>query len=83
MYLLNPNKRKSTAHLWTGSNTVCRMYGSGGMNKRKQRLSATAMGKPICTMCLNVNSRSKKPILFTDKDYEQDKEQFVMQLPML
>lgn len=83
MYLLNPNKHKSAAHLWTGSNTVCKMYGSGGMNKRRQKVSVITLGKPICTMCLAVNGRSKKPILFIDKEYEQDREEYTTQLPML
>lgn len=83
MYLLNPNKHKSAAHLWTGNNTVCKMYGTGGMTKSRQITSLTARGKPICTMCLSVNARSKNPILFVDKEYEQEKDQFVVQLPML
>jgi len=34
-------------------------------------------------MCLSVNARSKNPILFIDKEYEEEKDQFVVQLPML
>lgn len=53
MYLLNPNKLKSSAHLWLNDDTVCRMFKSGGMRKDKQIVSESAYGKPICTMCMN------------------------------
>ena len=52
-YLLNPKKKKSAAHIWTGSDTACRMYSTGGMVKRKQEVVSQPLGKPICQMCIN------------------------------
>lgn len=55
MYLVRKNKPR-TAHIWTGFDTVCRMYSTGGMNKKKYHV-VEKNDLPICTMCGN-----KKPI---------------------
>lgn len=82
-FLISTKKKNSAAHLWTGNDTVCRLYSTGGMSKKKKTVSLTANGKPICSLCLSVNSRSKNPILFPDKEYEQNKDNFFLPLPML
>ena len=58
MYLLNPKKKKSVAHLWTGTDTVCRMFGTNGMKKNRQVLSVDTKGKPVCHMCETVHNLS-------------------------
>ena len=49
-YLVS-KKQKSVAHIWTGADTACRMYSTGGMSKSKKSVSDNPNGKPICTMC--------------------------------
>ena len=69
MYLLNPLKNKSAAHHWDGHDTLCRLFSTGGMTKRKQEISSDTMGKPICLMCSNVFRRSKMDVP-APKDYD-------------
>lgn len=58
MYLLNPLKAKSAAHYWDGKDTLCRMYSTGGLSKLKQQIFNEPMGKPICSMCVNVQRKT-------------------------
>ena len=58
MYLLNPLKNKSAAHYWDGQDTLCRMFSTGGLTKRKQKIFNDPMGKPICLMCLNAQQKA-------------------------
>ena len=58
MYLLNPLKAKSAAHYWDGKDTLCRMYSTGGLSKLKQQIFNDPMGKPICSMCVNVQRKT-------------------------
>ena len=53
-YMLNPNKRKAVAHMFTGGDTLCRMYSTGGMNKIKMHLFTDQQGRELCSMCSNV-----------------------------
>lgn len=41
------------AHYWNGTNTLCKMYATGGMNQKKYMLSDSRKGLDICTMCNN------------------------------
>jgi hypothetical protein len=55
MYLVR-KKNAKTAHIWTGYDTACRMYSTGGL--RKKAYEVVSMGKlppyiPVCTMCRN------------------------------
>jgi hypothetical protein len=80
-FLLSVGKKKSSAHLWNGVDTVCRLYSTGGMSKKKKQVTTTTYGRPVCSLCLSVNSKRKHPVLFQDADYTKDKDEFVMQLP--
>ncbi len=42
------------AHIWTGDDTACRMFSTGGMNRRNYGRSPDRRGLPICLMCRNV-----------------------------
>ncbi len=42
------------AHVWTGADTACRMFSTGGMNRANYERSADRRGLPICLMCRNV-----------------------------
>lgn len=40
------------AHLWTGSDTVCRMYSTGGITRPSAfRVAETTEGRRICRLC--------------------------------
>ena len=52
-YLIRDKGAKVKAHLWNGKDTLCKMYGSGGMNTSKFSLHLGTNGKDICTMCTN------------------------------
>lgn len=80
-FLLSIGKKKSSAHLWNGVDTVCRLYSTGGMSKKKKQVTTTAHGRPICSLCLSVNSKRKNPVLFQDVEFAKDRDEFVMQLP--
>ena len=54
-YLIRNKKQKVKAHYWTGLDTYCRLWSTGGMNQDLDYIvSDNPEGKPICTMCDNV-----------------------------
>lgn len=59
MYLVRKRKAK-TAHIWTGYDTVCRMYSTNGLRKIAYMVVATS-DLPTCSMCnaklMNTNNR--------------------------
>ena len=61
-YLIRHNKQNKPngkAHILAGADTLCRMWGAGGMNKRRNwKVSSTTKGQNVCTMCVN-NSGDK------------------------
>lgn len=73
-------KKKGSAHLWDGVDTVCRMYSTGGMSRKKKTVSQSAHGRPICSMCLAANKNRRDPVLFRDEEYLESKDNFVVQL---
>ena len=44
-------KKSKVVHLWTGSDTVCRMHSTGGMSKHRKHILTSTNGKSICVMC--------------------------------
>ena len=48
------------AHVWTGRDTACRMWSTGGLRKDKYEYSVGSDDLPICTQCLAVASRSTR-----------------------
>ena len=53
MYFLIRKVKAQTAHLWDDGDTYCRMYSTGGLNKKKYNVVANTQ-LDICTMCNNV-----------------------------
>ena len=53
-YLANLKKTKSRAHIWDSGDTYCKMYSTGGMNKKKMTVLVNPNGKYLCMMCVNV-----------------------------
>lgn len=50
------------AHLWTGTDTVCRMWSTGGLDQRLYRVTDNPKQRPTCTMCAAVQARDATPI---------------------
>lgn len=51
MYLIRKRGKASRAHIWTGQDTACRMYSTGGLRKDRFYLSEAPGDHPICQMC--------------------------------
>jgi len=62
-YLLNPNKRKSSAHLFINGDTACRMLSTGGIKRERNQVFQSDMGRPICTMCSTTLRRKVAAIM--------------------
>lgn len=60
MYLIRKKKAK-TAHLWDGEDTVCRMYSTGGLNKRHYKI-VYPNELPVCTMCQSKKDSGRAPV---------------------
>ena len=58
---LTSKKRPKVAHIWTGSDTACRMYGTGGLKQKKYQVTDSDMGLPICTMCERSSAPAGQP----------------------
>jgi hypothetical protein len=53
-YLIREKGQKTAAHIWTGIDTSCTMYSTGGLTSSKgYRLSDSNEGRKVCTMCVN------------------------------
>lgn len=58
-YLIRDKGKIKAYHIWTGDDTACRMWSTGGMQKKKgYTLHDETMGLRLCCMCEN-NERSK------------------------
>jgi hypothetical protein len=53
-YLINLNKPTGKAHLWDDGDSYCKMYLTGGMNRKKYRVYPDLQNREICLMCRNV-----------------------------
>lgn len=52
-------KKRLVAHIWTGEDTACRMWSTGGIpHKERYETSIDQRGAPICTMCRANAARS-------------------------
>ena len=59
-YLVHPVKRKYRKHLWTGEDTVCRMYSTGGIRSEYIVVSEKiAADRNLCHMCGEVWKSTK------------------------
>lgn len=58
-YLIRKKKAK-VAHIFSGDDTLCRMYSTGGLAKKKYIISYESKSLPICELCQNnINHREK------------------------
>lgn len=54
-YMYNAASGRKLAHLWTGADTACHMWSSGGINRARGewRVFDDPAGKRICNQCRN------------------------------
>ncbi len=57
----NRKRRAARAQIGTGADTACRMFSTGGMNRRSYGRSPDRRGLPICLMCRNVMGKGYRP----------------------
>ncbi len=53
-FLIRDRKTKARAHIWTGADTACRMWSTGGLLGSGYTVQATDDGRQICQMCAGV-----------------------------
>ena len=46
--------RSGRAHVWLGTDTLCRMASTGGLNTRRYLITSDKAYVPVCTMCRKV-----------------------------
>lgn len=60
-YLICQEKRQTKAHLWDGLDTLCTMWGTGGLgNAKGYKLYKTNLGRDICWMCLKNSQQNDR-----------------------
>lgn len=52
-YFYDPARKKTVAHIWTGNDTACTMFSTGGLRDKKRQVFPDAGNKPVCLMCQN------------------------------
>ena len=62
-YLIRDRGKKQRAHYWTGTDTLCRMWSTGGMRRTQSFFVRDSPdGKEICWMCSNARRAIQTPI---------------------
>ena len=51
MEYLIKKKNSKVVHIWIKTDTVCRLYSTGGMNKKRYKVVKDRGNLPICSMC--------------------------------
>jgi hypothetical protein len=49
VYLTKKNSK--VVHFWTGTDTACRQWSTGGLKKENYEVVTNTMGKDICNQC--------------------------------
>ncbi len=60
-FLIDPRKPSKAAHIWTGTDTACRMCSTGGLNRKKYTIASDRGERRICTMCEAKSGGSSSP----------------------
>lgn len=61
-YLIRVKGKKKSAHYWDGTDTLCHLWSTGGMNQRKGWRVYDEPGEhPLCTMCINNAKKLEQP----------------------
>ena len=53
MWLIKKNGTKAKAHIWTGTDTVCRMASTGGLTLSRFEVRKERGDHEVCSMCSN------------------------------
>ncbi len=65
-YLIRNTKKSKVYHLWNGSDTVCKLWSTGGMNQSRYIQSDDNCGLALCQMC---NNNNRKTIDIPERKY--------------
>lgn len=60
-YLYNSKRPKTAAHIWTGEDTACRMFSTGGLKLGKKEIHQTFGDRRVCLMCQNNHKKHNPP----------------------
>ena len=58
-YFYNEKKKNTAAHIWTGTDTACKMLSTGGIRLGIKKPHSSPEGRKICAMCQANNSKSR------------------------
>ena len=55
-YLVHKSKKGTAAHVWTGEDTACRMFSTGGLGRhalKKHLVTGDPQGRRVCQLCVS------------------------------
>jgi hypothetical protein len=53
LYLIRKRGTPQAAHIWDGSDTLCRMWSTGGLKQENFEVHDSPQGRNVCAMCRN------------------------------
>lgn len=53
-FVIRKNGTKQKAHVWTGEDTACRMWSTGGLKHSRYDFRDSPCGRKICWMCAHI-----------------------------
>jgi hypothetical protein len=62
-YFYNEKRKKTAAHIWTGEDTACRMFSTGGLSLGKKKVYKELDDRRVCLMCQTNFNKFKKYLL--------------------
>jgi hypothetical protein len=57
-YLIKKTGVKVRAHIWTGEDTVCRMWSTGGLRQQRFEVREDRGDHQICHMCFSIQEQA-------------------------
>jgi len=58
-FLIRRDGKKQRAHIWTGDDTACRMWSTGGLKQDRFEVCDNPRDREICFMCRMVEIREQ------------------------
>jgi hypothetical protein len=63
-YLIRSKGKNKAAHYWKDGDTLCRMWSTGGIDKRRAyAVFENSQGLRICHMCGQVHEKSQQELI--------------------
>lgn len=59
-WLIRKTGERARAHIWSGADTVCRMWSTGGLIQSKYQIASDRGEHPVCHICQRL-SRAQRP----------------------